>query len=208
MVDPSTISNISTQRFNKIIPIPLITLQNVTSSTRVVISSELPVTNVTSASIMIHMGRTVTTAFTAGINFRIEASSQSSGDGHWYPITIFTSALGSSVATEAVSAAAVAGQNVIPMADTTGFVAGDIIFIQNTTIGNSEFARVALVTAATSITIEDNLVNTQTTSTVFDQAELYYAQIDCSSIIRLRLVVDGSGTGQNFAVSADAIVGS
>lgn len=208
MVDPSTIPTITAQTINKISDVNLITLQEVTAAPRIVISAELPTTNLSSVSIMIHLGRLTTTAFTSGVNFRIETSTKSSGNGHWYPITLFTSPLGSSIATEAVSAAAAAGQAVIPMADTTGFAVGDIVYIDNPTTANSEFGRVAVVTTNTSITLEDNLLFAQTTSTVFDQAEMYYALINTDSFERLRVVVDGSGAAQNFAVEVDADVGA
>lgn len=208
--DPSTISSITTQTRNKIDDVELIQLQLVTVAPRVVISNELNTTNATSVSVTIHMGRQTETAFSAGINFRIEMSPAPSGTGNWHTITQFTSALGSSVGSQAVGAAgAAAGQKVIPMTSTTGFAVGDMIFIQNATLANSEFHRITVVTTNTSITIEDNLQNAQpSTSTVYDQAESYYALIDTSSIKRLRIVVDGSGAAQNFAVHCDVVIGA
>lgn len=209
-INPSNISSLTSQTRNKIDDVELIALQLVTSAPRVVISSELDTTNLTSISVTIHLGRQTETAFTAGVNFRIEMSPAPSGTGNWHVITQFTSALGSSVASQAVGAAgAAAGQKVIPMTDTTGFSAGDMIFIQNATLANSEFHRISAVTTNTSITIEDNLQNSQpATSTVYDQAESYYALIDTSSIKRMRVVIDGSGAAQNFATHCDVVTGA
>ncbi len=185
----------------------IVALQNVTVAPRVVTSSDINVTNYLSATIFIHLGRLTTSAFTAGVNFRIESSAASSGNGQWYPATIFTSPIGSSVASQAVSAAAPAGQKVIPIANTAGFAVGNIIFISNPVTGNSEWARVTTVTLNTSLTVEDNLINDQTTSTVYNQAEMYLATIDTTSMVRLRVVVDGSGSAQNFAVEVKSITG-
>jgi len=205
---PSTLSSITTQTRNKVDQVSLITLQQVTAAPRVVMSSELPTTNFTSASIMIRLGRQTETAFTAGVNFRIEASAATSGDGYWFPITTFTSALGTNVGSEAVNGACAAGQKTINAASTTNLVVGNIIFINNTTLANSEFARITTVTLNTSIAVEDNLLFAQTGSTLYTQGEFYYALIDTTAIERLRIVVDGSGAAQNFVVDAYAVVGA
>lgn len=183
----------------------LLELQEVTSTPRVVIG-EADVKKYMQAEVHIRFGRLTTSAFTAGVNFRIETSPEAAGN-LWNPVTEFTSQLGSSVATEAVNGTCAAGQKVIPMASTTGFVAGDKIYTDNTTPANSEFGRVKTISGNTSITQEDNLVNAQTGSTVFDQAEIYApVQVDVSAALRLRVVADGSGTGQNFATQAIAIL--
>lgn len=195
--------------------ISIIPLQSLTAAPRVITSSTSPdmnpldVTDVNSASIFIHLGRTNTNAFTAGVNFRIEASATSSGDGQWYPVTTFTSALGTNIGSQAVNGTAAAGQKVVPIAATANFVVGDIVYIQNATRSQGEFGRITTVTLNTSITLEDNLVFAQpATSTVTSKSEMYYALIDTSSIGRLRVVVDGSGAGQNFDVEVKAVSGS
>lgn len=209
----STVPLITTQTRNKISQVNLITLQSLTSAPRVVMSSELDTTNILSTSITIHLGRTSTNVFQSGINFRIEASSATSGDGYWFPVTIFTSALGTGTGSQNVNGTAAAGQKVIPIAATANFSVGDIVYIQNTTISNSEFGRIAVVTANTSITLEDNLRFSQpATSIVTSKSEMYYALIDTSAIERLRIVVDGTQPGVgatfNFDTEALAIVGA
>jgi hypothetical protein len=193
---------------NKIDNVVLFTTQALTTAPRVLMSSELDTTNILSVSIFIHLGRKTETSFTAGVNFRVEASATSSGDGYWFPITQFTSALGTSVGSEAVNGACLANQKVIPMAATAGFTVGGIIYISNLVEGNDEWARVTVVTTDTSITIEDNLRFVQTGSTVYAQAEMYYALVDTSTIKRLRVVIDGSGAAQNFDAEIIATVGA
>ena len=92
------------------------------------------------------------------------------------------------------------------MTDTTGFAVGDVVYIDNGTIGNSEWGRVKAVSANTSITIEDNLVNAQTGATVYDQAQIFRAvDINLRAIGRIRVVVDNTGTGQAIAVEAHMV---
>lgn len=182
----------------------VLSLQTV-SSGNVLISSVIDVSSVIAAAMFIHFGRTATTALTVGAQFRIEGSSKSSGDGHWYPLFIYTTDIATSES-EAVTGTVNSGQAVITCASTTNLTAGDIIFIKNSTIGNSEWGRIASVSTNTSVTIEDNLVNAQTGSTMYDQGQIFrVVDINCRALGRLRLVVDNTGTGQTVAVEAHCI---
>ena len=182
----------------------VLSLQTVASGA-VLLSSAIDVSTVIAATMFIHFGREIATALTVGAQFRIEASSKSSGDGHWYPLFIYITDI-AAASDEAVSGTVNAGTNVITVAATAGFVAGDIIFIQNGTIGNSEWGRVKSIVTNTSVTIEDNLVNAQTGATMYDQAQIFRAvDINCRALGRLRLVVDNTGTGQAIAVEAHVV---
>jgi hypothetical protein len=183
----------------------LLSLQSVASNT-VVISSAQDVSTKLAATVFIHFGRRAATALTEGMEFRVEASSKSSGDGHWYPLAVFKTAIAASE-TEAVSGTVSSGTNVITVASTTNLVAGDLIYIDNGTIANSEWGRIKSIATNTSVTIEDNLVNAQTSSTIYDQAEFFAAQLDLTAVGRLRLVVDGRNTGQAVAVEAHMVTG-
>jgi hypothetical protein len=186
--------------FSKTQGTTLLSLQSVASNT-VVISSAADVTTKMSGTVGIHFGRRSASALNSGVEFRIEASVKSSGDGYWFPLAVFRTAL-AAVSSEAVSGTVNAGTNVITVADTTGLTERDIIYIDNSTIANSEWGRIKDISAGTSVTIEDNLVNAQTGSTMYDGAELFTAQLDLSSVGRLRLVVDACDTGQAVAVEA------
>lgn len=191
--------------FTKTIQTALLSLQSVASNT-VVKSSELAVTSTLAASIYIHFGRRAATALTTGMIFRVEGSAKSSGDGHWFVIggAQFQTNI-DSVGDEAVSGTCNAGQNEIAMASTTGFSAGDLVYIDNSTIANSEWHRIKSVTTNTKIVLEDNLVNAQTGSTVYAGAQMFTANVDLSGVRRLRLVANGYGTGQAVAVEAEII---
>lgn len=190
----------------KTIQTPLFAVQSLASNS-VAISSELDVSTKLSASVLFRFGRTVATALTTGLTYRLEGSWKSSGDGHWGVIggAQFITNI-AAVGDEAVSGTCNAGQNVIAMASTTGFTVGDRVFIKNGTFGNSEFGIIKVVTSNTSITLEDNLVNAQTGATVYAGAQSFSASnVDLAGVKRLRAVAHGSGTGQAVAIEAQII---
>ena len=182
----------------------VLSLQSVAAST-VLISSAIDVSTKLAATIFIHFGRRAATAAGAGVDFRIEASSKASADGHWYPLATFTTDFIAAEA-EVVTGTVASGQKVITVASTTNLTAGDIIYIDNTTIANAEWHRVKSIVANTSVTVEDNLVNAQTGATLYDRAEMFVASLDLASVVRLRLVADGSGFTQAFAVESHMTV--
>lgn len=182
----------------------LLALQSIASNT-VVISNALSVTSKLAAMVLIRFGRRATTALTAGMTFRVEVSAKDSGDGFWWPVAQFLTDT-ATAESESVTAST-AGSNVISVASTTNLAAGDIIYIDNGTIANSEWGRIKSISANVSVTIEDNLNNDQDSSVIYDQAQFFQCQVDLTAITRLRLVCDGSGTGQAVAVEAWAITG-
>jgi hypothetical protein len=185
----------------------VLALQSVAAST-VLKSSDILVPTQLAATLLIHFGRRSATAAGAGVNFRVEATSEISGDGFWVPLAVLTTDF---VACESEAATGTnnAGQAVVTVASTTNLTAQDIVFIDNTTITNSEWGRIKTLTVNTSITLEDNLTNAQTAaaSTIYDRAEMYAVQLDLTAVKRLRLVVDGSLFTQAFAVRARLITG-
>jgi hypothetical protein len=183
----------------------LLALQSLASNT-VVISSAQDVSTKLAATVFIHFGRRAATALTEGVEFRVEASAKSSGDGFWFPLASFKTAI-ATAETEAVSGTVSSGTNVITVASTTNLVAGDLIYIDNGTIANSEWGRIKSIVSNTSVTIEDNLVNAQTGATIYDQAEFYVAQIDLTAVGRIRIVMDGRNTGQATAIQAFMVSG-
>ena len=88
------------------------------------------------------------------------------------------------------------------MTDTTGFTAGDLIFIDNGTIGNSEWARIKTISGGVSVTVEDALVNAATSCRIYDSAEIYAPVAIPEGAYRIRCVVDASLFTQASAVEA------
>lgn len=184
----------------------VLSLQSVASGA-VLISSAQDVSTKIAASLFIHFGRRATTALTVGCSIRIEASSKSSGDGHWYPLFVYVTDI-ATAETEAATGTNNAGQNVITVASTSNLAAGDIVYIDNSTIGNSEWHRIKSIVTNTSVTFEDNLANAQNSgaATLYDQGQIFrVVDINCRAIGRLRVVVDNTGTGQAIAVEVHMV---
>jgi len=164
----------------------------------VVVGSAVDVSNFLGGMIAVRFGRLAAAAAGAGVNIRLEASPNSSG-GLWVPFATFTTAFAACEA-EAVSGTVSSGTKVITVASTTNLAAGDIVFIANGTLGNSEWGRVKSIVAATSITIEENLVNAQTGSTIYDAAEIFPPVAIPEGALRVRAVADGASFTQDFAI--------
>lgn len=190
----------TTTTINKTAGSTLLALQSVAASS-VVLGSATDVSGKMGGLVFVRFGRRSATAAGAGANLRVEASFASSGDNTWMPLVIFTTAFAACEA-EAVSGTVNSGTTVITVASTTNLTAGDIIFIDNGTIANSEWGRVKSISANTSVTIEDNLVNAQTGATLYDTAEIYSPVQIPKEAMRIRFVADGSAFTQAFAVEA------
>jgi hypothetical protein len=184
--------------------VSVVALQSVAAST-VLKSSEVDVSTKHEATFYVRFGRRAVTAAGAGANIRIESSAETSGDGKWNPDTIITTNF-AAVEGEAVNGTCASGQAVVPVASTTNLTAGDVIFIDNPTIGNSEWGRIKSISANVSVTLEDNLINAQTGSTLYDAAEIYPPiTIPLQSRVRLRVVDDGSLFTQAHAIEIDMV---
>lgn len=172
-----------------------------TAASSVAVSSAVDVSTAMGGLVYVRFGRQSATAAGAGVNIRLEASFASSGDNSWMPFAQYVSDFAACEA-EAVSGTVSAGTNVITVASTTNLAAGDIIYINNGTIANSEWGRIKSIVANTSVTIEDNLVNAQTGATIYDLAEIYTPAAIPEGAVRIRLVADGSLFTQAFALEA------
>lgn len=190
----------------------LLSVQNLANNT-VLISSAQDVSSKFRATVFVWIGRDTTTSLTAPVNVRVQASAKSSGDDTWADVAFVQTQI-ATAGTNALSGSSNAsGQKTLTAASTNwsvSFASGDYVFIKNGTIGNSEFARLKQVTAATTVDAFDNLTNTQTSANVYNKAEMFTFDIDVLAIGRIRVAVDTLGTGQavnvqSFMVTADSI---
>ncbi len=172
-----------------------------TAASSVSLGTPLDVSTKMGGLVYVRFGRRSATAAGAGCNIRLEASHSASADNSWYPFAIFTTAFAAAEA-EAVSGTVSAGTNVITVASTTNLTQGDLIFIDNGTIANSEWGRVKSISTNTSVTVEDNLVNAATGCTLYDSAEIYSPVAIPEGASRIRCVVDASAFTQACAVEA------
>jgi hypothetical protein len=174
----------------------------------VVISSDIDVEDYLEVAGVIRIGRDVTTALTAGVIARLQFSPKSTGNDCWADAITFQTAA-AAAESEAVSGTVNSGQNVITVASTTNLSLQDLIFIKNSTIANSEFKRIIAVVTNTSIAVINNLLNAQTGSTVYDQAEVFPFFLPCIGFARMRLVIDNSQNAtQTVCVDANISKGT
>ena len=175
-----------------------------TAASSVAISSALDVSTAMGGLVYVRFGRRSATAAGAGVNIRLEASFATSGNNTWVPFAQYVTAF-AACTSSAISGTEAAGETVLGITLATGFAAGDIIYIDNTTIANSEWARVVssdTVPTPDTITVEEATVNAQTGSTVYDAAEIYTPAEIPAGAVRIRLVADGSLFTQAFALDA------
>ena len=172
-----------------------------TAASPVSLGTAVDVSTALGGLVYVRFGRRSATAAGAGANIRLEASHSSSADNSWFPFAVFTTAFAACEA-EAVSGTVAAGATAITVASTTNLTAGDVIFIDNGTIGNSEWARIKTISGGVSVTVEDALVNAATGCTLYDSAEIYAPVAIPEGAARIRCVVDGSLFTQAFAVQA------
>ncbi|MEP7197245.1 MAG: hypothetical protein ABI851_12055 [Saprospiraceae bacterium] len=189
--------------FTKTIQTALASLQNIAAST-VVVGSAFDFGTKLGGIIGVRFGRRSATASSAGCNIRLECSFHASLDNSWYPFAVLTTSF-ALVESEAVTGTVASGQKVITVASTTNLIAGGIIFISNGTAGNSEWARIVSVVTNTSVTIEDNLVNAQTSSTIYAGAEIFNGINVPDGCKRIRAVIDGSLFTQAYSIEVDLI---
>jgi hypothetical protein len=136
--------------------------------------------------------------------FRIEGSASASGDEDW--ATIHTVAATISTAdTEAMTATEPSAETVLAVASTTGFIAGDKLYIQDTgTLADSEWAVCQEVVTNTSINLVDGLTTGKDSADViWNDADIWAITVDLTCITRLRVVFQHEGTvGANCHVKA------
>jgi hypothetical protein len=98
----------------------------------------------------------------------------------------------------------------LAVALTAGFVANDILYIQDTgTLADSEWARCREIVTDTTIDLVDGLTNQKDNSDViWNDADMFSCQLDLTSVGRIRVVFQAEGaTSVNCHIKAMAIYG-
>jgi len=150
------------------------------------------------------------TANTNAGTFLVQVSANSSGDEDWVTIHKFTATV-STADTEAMTATEPSGETVLACASTTGFAAGDNLYIQDTgTLADSEWALCDKIVTNTSIDLIDGLTTGKDSSDViWNDADVFVAQLDLTAVGRYRVIFSHEGaTGANCHVKAMAVVGN
>lgn len=191
----------TTTTANKTAGIALLALTQQASAT-VTVGSAVDVSTKFAGRYYVRLGRTIATALSNEVLFRLEASAKSSGNDEWYPIYIWASQFGKTACNATtLSGATTAGNTTSVLASGTGITGGDRLYFRETGIpANSEWSRVKSISSATP-TFEDAQTRNHTNGiTVTDYAEMFSGDIDLSGIARLRLAVDSASNASGQTV--------
>jgi hypothetical protein len=175
----------------------------------VTVGSAIDVSSKFAGRIFVHMGRTVATALTNQVKYRLEGSAKASGLDQWYPILEWQSINGTTASSSSTvnDASFNAGDTSFTITSATGIAAGDIIYLRETgTPANSEWVRVASV-SGTTITLEQATERNHTNGiAASDLGELHSFDVDLSSVGRVRLVVDTASGASGQTVDVEAYI--
>lgn len=185
----------------KVVEVTLYAIASTASNT-ITLGTAVDVSTYYEADLRIRVGRGTGTAFTVSPTIRVQKAYKTSpNENEWITAAAFQPAVGASIGSQAVSGTLNAGSTTATLAAGTNFAAGDYVFFHNTTIGNSEWKRVQSVSGAT-LTLGSALVFAQTGATCRDQSEEYNCVLDLVGVQKLRLMIDGAGSGQAIIVES------
>lgn len=141
--------------------------------------------------------------------FLVQASGAASGNEDWATVAEFDATI-STADTEAMTATESIGETALAVAATAGFVANDILYIQDTTVvADGEWARCREIVTNTTIDLVDGLTNEKDSADViWNDADIWTCQLDLTAVARVRVVFQHEGAaGVNCHIKAMAIYG-
>jgi hypothetical protein len=141
--------------------------------------------------------------------FLVQISGAESGNEDWQTIQGFDATI-STADTEAMIATEPIGETALAVAATAGFVANDILYIQDAGIvADSEWARCREIVTNTTIDLIDGLTNAKDSSDViWNDADIFTCQLSLTSVGRVRVVFQHEGAaGANCHIKVMAIYG-
>ena len=141
--------------------------------------------------------------------FLVQISGAESGNEDWQTIQQFDATV-STADTEAMTATEPIGETALAVAATAGFVANDILYIQDAgVVADSEWARCREIVTDTTIDLVDGLTNAKDSSDViWNDADIFSCSLDLTSVGRVRVVFQHEGAaGANCHIKAMAIYG-
>jgi len=174
-----------------------------------VVGSALDVSTKLAITLVMSHASVEATANTNPGKFLVQVSGAASGNEDWATIYEFDATI-STADTEAMTATEPIGETVLAVASTTGFVANDLLYIQDTgTLADSEWNRCKEIAAGTSIDLVDGLTNEKDNSDViWNDADVFNCRLELTSVGRVRVVFQHEGaTGANCHIKAMAIYG-
>lgn len=142
--------------------------------------------------------------------FLVQVSGAASGNEDWATIHEFDATI-STADSEGINATEPVGETALAVdAATAGFVANDIIYIQDTTVvADGEWGRCREIVTDTTIDLVDGLTNAKDNADViWNDADIWTCQLDLTAVGRVRVVFQHEGAaGVNCHIKAMAIYG-
>lgn len=193
--------------FTKTVVSDSITLQSV-AEFGVVVGTAIDVSNKIGGIVNIRFGRRDFYSADAGVVFRVEISSKTSGDNSWFPIAMFTTGYSTNVTIQTINGEVEVGQTHI----TTyggGFSIGEIVYFDFDNsphdVSDSFWARVKAdnyydFDVEESIPVAlDSHINVSAKAEIFPSVEIPIGAL------RVRVVADGSNFKKPYACQAQVI---
>lgn len=174
-----------------------------------VVGSALDVSTKLAITLIMFHTSVEATANTNPGKFLVQISGAASGNEDWATIAEYDATI-STADTEAMTATEPIGETALAVASTTGFVANDILYVQDAgTLADSEWGRCREITGTPTIDLVDGLTSQKDSSDViWNDADIFKFQRDIVSIGRVRVVFQHEGaTGANCHIKAMAIYG-
>lgn len=161
-----------------------------------VVGSAQDVSTHLAATILLFHSSVEATANTNPGKFLVQVSGSASGTEDWVTVYEYDATI-STADSEGINATEPVGEKVLAVdAATAGFVANDILYIQDVgTLANSEWARCQEIVTNTSINLVDGLTNEKDNADViWNDADLFTCQLDLTAISRIRIVFQHEGS--------------
>lgn len=174
-----------------------------------VVGSALDVSTKLAATLLLFHASVEATANTNPGKFLVQVSGASSGNEDWVTVYEFDATI-STADTESMTATEPIGETVLAVAATAGFVANDLLYIQDASVvADGEWNRCQEIVTNTSIDLVDGLTTQKDSSDViWNDADKFVCQLDLTSIGRVRVVFQSEGaTSANCHIKAQAVYG-
>jgi len=172
------------------------------------LGTEIDVSGKFSATAFIRLGRTVTTALTNSVGFKLEGSAKASGADWWVPLYVWTNGVnavtGIIPASNLLNGATSAGAATYALDSATGQNSGDLVFFYES--AKYEWARTKSTSTVTATPLDPLIFAHADNCVVLDQAEEFRVDLDLSNIKRLRLVVDTAAAGGSTLLAVGVTV--
>ena len=174
-----------------------------------VVGSALDVSTKLAVTLLLFHASVEATANTNPGKFLVQVSGLATGGEDWVTVSEFAATI-STASSELIDATEPIAETVLAVSDTTGFIANDLLYIQDVgTLADSEWNRCQEIAANTSITLIDGLTNQKDSSDlVWNDADKFICQLDLTSVGRVRVVFQSEGaTSVNCHIKAMAVYG-